>query len=37
MTLQMAAVVMTSLPIVIVYPFLQKHFTKGALIGAVKG
>lgn len=36
-TLQMAAVIVASLPIVVVYPFLQKHFTKGMLLGSVKG
>jgi len=32
-----AAIVVSTLPIMCVYPFLQKYFTKGALIGAVKG
>lgn len=36
-TLQMAAVIVASLPIVVIYPFLQKHFTKGMLLGSVKG
>ncbi|QNK57226.1 carbohydrate ABC transporter permease [Paenibacillus sp. PAMC21692] len=36
-TLKMAAVVVTTLPIFMVYPFLQKYFVKGMLIGAVKG
>lgn len=35
--LQMAILVISFLPIVCVYPFLQKHFTKGVLTGAVKG
>lgn len=35
--MQMAAVISGSLPIIAVYPFLQKHFTKGMLLGAVKG
>jgi len=34
---QMAAVVVTTVPILIVYPFLQKHFTKGMLMGSIKG
>ncbi|MBP2111339.1 carbohydrate ABC transporter permease [Paenibacillus silagei] len=34
---QMAAVVVTTVPILIVYPFMQKHFTKGVLLGSVKG
>lgn len=36
-TIQMAAILMATLPILIVYPFLQKHFVKGALVGSVKG
>ena len=36
-TLQMAAVIFSSIPIVVVYPFIQKHFTKGMMLGAVKG
>jgi putative aldouronate transport system permease protein len=32
-----AAIVVATLPILLVYPFLQKHFTKGALMGSVKG
>lgn len=31
-----ATVILTMLPILCVYPFLQKYFTKGVLIGAVK-
>ena len=31
-----AAVVMTTLPIMFFYPFLQKHFVKGVLVGAIK-
>ncbi|NHN30662.1 carbohydrate ABC transporter permease [Paenibacillus agricola] len=36
-TIQMASVVMASLPIILVYPFIQKHFTNGMLLGSVKG
>ncbi|MFK7692353.1 carbohydrate ABC transporter permease [Paenibacillus sp. HJGM_3] len=36
-TLQMASVVLASAPIIAVYPFLQKHFTKGMLLGSIKG
>lgn len=35
-TLQMAAIVITTLPILMVYPFIQKYFMKGMLLGAVK-
>lgn len=35
--LKMAAVIVTILPIIMVYPFLQKHFAKGVMVGSVKG
>lgn len=34
---KMAVIVISTLPILVVYPFLQKHFAKGALLGSVKG
>lgn len=37
LSLQMAVVVLTLIPILIIYPFVQKHFAKGALTGAIKG
>lgn len=36
-TIKYAAIVVSTAPIMCIYPFLQKYFTKGALIGAVKG
>ncbi|HHU79288.1 MAG TPA: carbohydrate ABC transporter permease [Clostridiales bacterium] len=36
-TLQMAGVVVSAVPIILVYPFLQKHFTQGIMLGAIKG
>ncbi|MEU5867993.1 carbohydrate ABC transporter permease [Nonomuraea sp. NPDC047529] len=36
-SVQMAVLVMATVPILIVYPFLQKYFTKGVLTGAIKG
>lgn len=36
-TLQMAVTVVATLPILIVYPFVQRFFTKGILVGAIKG
>jgi putative aldouronate transport system permease protein len=33
----MAIVVVTVVPAVIIYPFVQRHFTKGVIIGAIKG
>ncbi len=35
-SLQMAVIVVATVPILCVYPFLQKHFTKGIMLGAVK-
>lgn len=32
-----AAIVITALPIIIVYPFIQKYFAKGVMVGSVKG
>ena len=32
-----AAIIISTLPIVLVYPFLQKYFAKGAMLGSVKG
>ncbi|WP_156925793.1 carbohydrate ABC transporter permease [Glycomyces arizonensis] len=36
-TLQMAVIVLATVPILLVYPFLQRYFTKGVLTGAIKG
>lgn len=35
--IQMAIVVIAMFPIMVIYPFLQKYFVKGVMIGAVKG
>jgi putative aldouronate transport system permease protein len=37
LALQMAVIVVAVVPILLVYPLVQKHFTKGVMIGAVKG
>lgn len=34
---KMACTVIATVPILIVYPFVQKYFTKGVMVGAVKG
>lgn len=36
-TIKYACIVITALPIIMIYPFLQKYFVKGVLIGSVKG
>ena len=35
--LQAACIMFVTIPIICVYPFLQKYFVKGVMIGAVKG
>lgn len=37
LSIQMAVVTLTLIPILLVYPFVQRHFTKGMLLGAIKG
>jgi putative aldouronate transport system permease protein len=34
---RMATIVVSTLPILMIYPFFQKHFTKGMLLGSIKG
>ena len=36
-TLKMATVFTAVVPIMLVYPFVQKYFVKGVMVGAVKG
>ena len=35
-SIQMATIIITMLPILCVYPFVQKYFVKGVLVGSVK-
>lgn len=37
LAIKMAVITLAVIPVVIVYPFVQRHFTKGVIIGAVKG
>lgn len=36
MTIKYATIMVATIPILCVYPFVQKHFTKGTMVGAVK-
>ena len=36
-TLQYAMITVTVLPILFVYPFIQKYFVKGVMVGSLKG
>ena len=36
-TVELSAMVLTTIPVIVAYPFVQKFFTKGILVGSVKG
>ena len=35
--IKLAAIMAATIPVLLVYPFLQRYFVKGVLIGAIKG
>ncbi|HGR9479366.1 TPA: carbohydrate ABC transporter permease, partial [Streptococcus pneumoniae] len=35
--IKMGTIVVSVIPIMMIYPFIQKHFVKGILLGSVKG
>ena len=32
-----ATIMVSTIPIIMIYPFLQKHFAKGVMVGSIKG
>ncbi len=37
MTIELAAILVASVPMVVMYPFAQKFFTQGLMVGSIKG
>lgn len=37
LNLKGASIIITILPIICIYPFIQKYFVKGMLVGSIKG
>lgn len=37
LAIKMAVVAIATIPVLFIYPFVQRHFTKGVIIGAIKG
>jgi putative aldouronate transport system permease protein len=37
LSLKMAIIVIAAVPALLIYPFVQRHFTKGVIVGAIKG
>jgi putative aldouronate transport system permease protein len=36
-SIQYATIIVATLPILLIYPFIQKYFVKGVMVGALKG
>lgn len=36
-TIKYGVIIVSSLPVLVMYPFVQKYFVKGVMIGSVKG
>lgn len=36
-SIKYAVIVVSSIPMLVIYPFVQKHFVKGVMVGAIKG
>ena len=36
-TIKSAVIIITTLPILCIYPFIQKYFVKGMMVGSIKG
>jgi putative aldouronate transport system permease protein len=36
-TIKYATIIVATLPVLVLYPFLQKYFVKGVMVGSLKG
>ena len=36
-SIKYATIILTTVPVLCIYPYLQKYFVKGVMVGAVKG
>jgi putative aldouronate transport system permease protein len=36
-SIRYATIMVATVPVLVIYPFVQKYFVKGAMVGAVKG